>query len=153
MTGEPTFVDTNILLYAYDRSAGHKHSVARALLASLWQERTGVVSGQVLQEFYVNATRKLPRTLKPAIARSIVRRYAAWPVHLVEPRDIIEASTLEHRHTLSFWDALILVSAARSGAKRLVTEDMQDGRTLHGVRIEDPFGEPERDSTTRLTTS
>ena len=139
MTAELAFVDTNVLLYAYDRSAGHKHELARSLLTSLWDTHAGVLSGQVLQEFYVNATRKLPRTLKPAIARSIVERYSVWPVHLVEPRDIVAASTLEQRHSLSFWDALIVVSAARSGARRLVTEDMQDGRVLHGVRIEDPF--------------
>ena len=139
MTAELTFVDTNVLLYAYDRTAGTKYSMARALLTGLWRDRTGVVSGQVLQEFYVNATRKLPRTLKPAIARSIVERYAVWPVHLVETRDIVAASTLEQGHSLSFWDALIVVSAARAGAHRLVTEDMQDGSVLRGVRIEDPF--------------
>ena len=139
MTDDLTFVDTNVLLYAYDRTAGPKHLIARALLEGLWRARSGVLSGQVLQEFYVNATRKMPRTLRPAVARSIIERYAVWPVHLVEPRDIVAASTLEQRHSLSFWDALIVVSAARAGATRLVTEDMQDGRVVHGVRIEDPF--------------
>ena len=139
MSAEPTFVDTNVLLYAHDRSAGRKHEVARALLAALWGTREGVLSTQVLQEFYVNATRKLPRPVAPARARTIVSRYATWPVMRIEPADVLAASELEVRHRLSFWDALIVVSAARAGAGSIVTENLQHGRTLAGVRIVNPF--------------
>jgi predicted nucleic acid-binding protein len=139
MTGERTFVDTNVLLDAYDRSAGAKHVVARTLLRSLSDERSGLLSSQVLQEFYMNATRKLPRTTRPSRARAIIERYAVWPVHLVEPVDMVAASNLAERHSVSFWDALIVVAASRSQAARIVTEDMQHGSTLLGVTISDPF--------------
>jgi predicted nucleic acid-binding protein len=143
MTADATtgraFVDTNVLLYAYDRSAGAKHEIAQRLIAGLWDSRTGVLSGQVLQEFYVNVTRKLVRPLRPAAARSIITTYAAWPVHLLTPDDIVEASSLGQRHSVSFWDALIVVAASRLQAVRILTEDMQDGRVIAGVRIENPF--------------
>ena len=73
-------------------------------------------------------------------ARAIVERYSAWPVHQVTPEDILSASQLEQRHTLAFWDALLIVAAQRLGADRIVTEDLQAGRSFGGVRIENPFG-------------
>ena len=107
MTAEHTFVDTNVLLHAHDRSAGHKHDAARDLLVRLWGSRTGVLSTQVLQEFYVNGTWKLPQPLTAARARLIIVRYATWPVHRIDPGDIVATSELEKRHRLSFWDALV----------------------------------------------
>ena len=139
MTADLTFVDTNVLLYAHDRSAGQKHELARDLLVRLWGSRTGVLSTQVLQEFYVNATRKLPRPISPSRARTVVHRYATWPVHRIDPADLIAASELETRHRLSFWDALIITSAVRSGATTLATEDLQHGRRIGSLVILDPF--------------
>ncbi len=139
MTAELVFVDTNVLLYAHDRTAGHKRDVASELLGRLWGTRAGALSTQVLQEFYVNATRKLPRPLSAPRARAVVEHYATWRVHLIEPVDITAASELEKRHHQSFWDALIIVSAARLGAATLVSEDLQHGRRIAGLRIIDPF--------------
>ena len=139
MSDELTFVDTNVLLYAYDRSAGNKYETARSLLATLWQARAGVLSTQVLQEFYVNATRKLPRPLRPPQARGIVARYATWPVHRVEVADILAASEYEQRHSLSFWDALVVVAAERLGAVWLVSEDLRHGLVVAGMRVQNPF--------------
>lgn len=139
MVAEISFVDTNVLLYAHDRSAGDKRDAARELLERLWGTRTGALSTQVLQEFYVNATRKLPRPLSAPRARAVVARYANWFVHRVEPVDILAASELERRHRLAFWDALVIVAAGRVGASTLVTEDLQHGRRLGGVAIVDPF--------------
>jgi predicted nucleic acid-binding protein len=139
MTDELTFVDTNVLLYAYDRSAGARHATARRRLADLWASRTGVSSTQVLQEFYVNATRKLPKPLPVARARLVVSRYAAWPIHQIAPADILEASGLEQQEQLSFWDALILVAATRAGAASLLTEGLQHGRMIRSVRVTSPF--------------
>ena len=139
MTAELTFLDTNILLYAHDRTAGRKQEVARSLVADLWGSRTGVLGTQVLQEFYVKATRKLPRPLSAPRARSVIDRYASWVVHRIEPADILEASVLEKRHRLTFWDSLIVISAARAGAGVLTTEDLQHGRSLAGVTVIDPF--------------
>ena len=116
-----------------------KHEIARELVAGLWGSRTGALSTQVLQEFYVNATRKLPRPLSAPRARAVVSRYSNWMVHRIEPSDILDASVLEKRHRLSFWDALVIIAAARTGATVLVTEDLQHGRTIAGLTIVSPF--------------
>jgi predicted nucleic acid-binding protein len=133
------FVDTNVLAYAYDRSETGKQPVAQAQLAMLWRNRTGVLSTQVLQEFYVVATRKLAAPMRRTTARRIVTLYAEWPVVQADVPLILAASELEERHTLSFWDALIVESARRAGATRLLTEDLQHGRVVSGVTIENPF--------------
>ena len=139
MTVELTFVDTNILLYAHDRSAGAKRDVASEILAGLWGTRSGVLSTQVLQEFYVNATRKLPKPLSAARARSVIERYATWRVHRITPADIVAASELEKRHRQSFWDALVIIAASRLDARYLVSEDLQHGRTIAGLEVVDRF--------------
>jgi predicted nucleic acid-binding protein len=135
-----TFVDTNVLAYAHDRSETRKQAVARGRLEELWRERTGVLSTQVLQELYVVATRKLAMPMPRTTARRIVALYAEWPVVQVDVPLILAASDLEERHTLSFWDALVVEAARRAGATRLLTEDLQAGRRIAGVRVENPFG-------------
>lgn len=139
MTGDLTFVDTNVLVYAYDADAGEKHEAARSHVQGLWQHETGRMSTQVLQEFYVTVTRKLGRPLPRRTAREIITTYRAWPIHRPDVDDVVAASELEERHQLSFWDALIIVSALRSGATSLLTEDLQDGRRFDGVEIISPF--------------
>ena len=135
-----SFVDTNVLLYALDEQQGARHEIGAGILEELWESRQGVVSTQVLQEVYVNLTRKLRKPMTRPRARAIVERYATWPVHQITPEDIVAASELEQRHTLAFWDALLVVAAQRLGAERILTEDMQSGRSFGGVRIENPFG-------------
>lgn len=135
-----TFVDTNVLAYAHDRSETRKQPVAQAQLEELWRDRTGVLSTQVLQELYVVATRKLATPIPRTTARRIVALYAEWPVVQVDVPLILAASDLEERHTLSFWDALVVEAARRAGATRLLTEDLQAGRRIAGVRVENPFG-------------
>jgi len=142
MPGEPTFVDTNVLVYAYDADAGAKHDDARSHVQALWREESGLVSSQVLQEFYVTVTRRLGRPLPRRTAREIVATYGAWPVHRPDVDDLLAASELEERHRLSFWDALIVVSASRSGARSLLTEDLQDGRRFDGLEVVSPFRNP-----------
>ena len=134
-----TFVDTNIVLYAYDQHEPEKGAIARAILSDLWRTREGLISSQVLQELYVNLTRKLRIVIPRSKARALVGRYGRWPVYTITTGDVLEAADLEGRHALSFWDALIIVAAARSGAERIVSEDLQHGRTIAGVRIENPF--------------
>ena len=86
MIGETrTFIDTNILVYAYDIDAEEKHVIARTLLTRLWENREGALSTQVLQEFYVTVTRKLPTPLDPARARRVVATYQVWPVEITVP--------------------------------------------------------------------
>jgi len=135
-----TFVDTNVLLYALDEDQGDRYEVASAAIETLWESNEGVLSTQVLQELYVNLTRKLKKPMTRLRARSTVERYTTWKVHQVTPDDIVAAAELEQRHSLAFWDALIVISAQRIGADRILTEDMQSGRSFGGVRIENPFG-------------
>src|SRR2546430_1527513 len=125
---QATFIDTNILVYAHDRSETRKQPAARTLLEELWRDGTGVVSTQVLQEFHVVVTRKFDPPMRHAAARELVALYGAWRTVQIDLPLIIAASNLEERHALSFWDALIVEAAARSGAVRLVTEDLQHGR-------------------------
>jgi len=136
---DKAFVDTNVLVYAHDADAGRRHTLAARLVAELWETRRAVISTQVLQEFYVNATRKIPSPLRRAIARQVVRTYAVWQTEIVGPPDIQLASELEEQQQLSFWDALIVVSALKGGARTILTEDMSPGRSISGVRIENPF--------------
>lgn len=133
------FVDTNVFLYAYDTAEVTKQPIARATLDRLWSGRSGTRSTQVLQEFYSVATRKLDLPMSRAEAREIIDLYAAWPVVVLDPALILAATRVEEEHQLSFWDALIVEAARVSGAERLLTEDMQHGRTIEGVRVENPF--------------
>lgn len=137
--GDLTFVDTNVLVYAHDTSETRRQPIARALLDELWTSRTGLLSTQILQEFYVVATRKFHPPMSRRAAREIVALYGIWPVVQVDVTLILTASELEERHKLSFWDALVVEAARVAGAARLVTEGLQDGRSIGGVRIEDPF--------------
>ena len=135
----PTFVDTNVLVYAHDASEAVKQPLARAVLDRLWAQRSGTLSTQILQEFYNTATRKLAPPMTRAEAREIVELYSAWPTVVIDPALILTASRVEEDHQLSFWDALVVEAARVAGADRLLTEDMQNGRVIEGVRIENPF--------------
>lgn len=132
------FVDSNILIYAHDRDAKSKHSVAKGVLAELWSERTGVLSVQVLQEFYVNVTRKIAAPISKAAARMVVNSYAIWSGETT-PAEISLAFQIEDESRIGFWDALIVASALRRGATRILSEDLNAEQTIAGVRIENPF--------------
>lgn len=138
-TIDRTFVDTNVLIYAHDVDAGRKHDVARTVLRELWAGRAGCLSTQVLQEFYVNVTRKIRRPMPRATARSVVTTYAAWCVDGITPADMAAAFQIEDAARIGFWDALILAVAARSGARRVLSEDLNAGQSIAGVAIENPF--------------
>ncbi|MGV0977007.1 MAG: PIN domain-containing protein [Azonexus sp.] len=133
------FVDTNILLYAHDRDAGPKRIVAAQLLSMLWEERRGIVSPQVLQEFLVNALRKFKTPLNLAQARDIVRNYGLWVTHDASVAHILRALELMELTSYSFWDSQIIASAEAAGAETLYSEDMQDGRAIAGLIIRNPF--------------
>jgi predicted nucleic acid-binding protein len=134
---ERTFVDTNVVVYADDLDAGEKRIKARQLVGDLLRTACGVLSTQVLQEFFVVATRKL--SVDASVARRKVELLARMEVVRVDERLVLEAIDLHRLHALSFWDALIVRAAAVGGCARILSEDMHHGRTIDGVRIENPF--------------
>ncbi len=134
------FVDTNVLVYAYDADAGKKHEIARDLVARLWRSREGTLSTQVLQEFYVTVTRKLLTPLDPTTARRVVATYQGWPLMTIDVMCILDAIEISERNQLSFWEGLIVAAARQAGAERVMTEDLQSGRPIEGLVIESPFG-------------
>jgi predicted nucleic acid-binding protein len=136
---DKVFVDTNILIYAHDLDAGRRHETAKSLLRDLWENHTGVISTQVLQEFYVNVTRKITQPITASQARGIINAYAAWRVEIIQPSDVIQASEIQERYRLSFWDSMIVVTAAKSRADILVTEDLNPGQIIEGVLVKNPF--------------
>ncbi len=135
---DKTFVDTNVLVYAHDVDDRSKHELARSALRELWNDGTGVLSPQVLQEFYVNVTRKIAQPLAKDAARLIVSTYAIWCVD-VGSADVAAAFRIEDEAKISFWDALIVASAAKAGAARILSEDLNAGQAIAGVLIENPF--------------
>jgi predicted nucleic acid-binding protein len=138
MSGK-VFVDTNILIYAHDLDAGQRNTLSADILRDLWESRTGVISTQVLQEFYVNVTRKIGNPLPKAKARGIIESYLAWPVELNDAQTVLAASEIEERYMLSFWDALIVASASNAEAEKILTEDLNHGQQIEGILIENPF--------------
>lgn len=137
---DAVFVDSNILIYAHDADAGPKRAAAVEALERLWDAGTGRVSVQVLQEFYVNATRKLPSPVAHAIAREVVRSYGTWVREPTTPDTVTRAIDLAQLARLSFWDALIVASAEEADCSTLLSEDLNGGQSIAGIAIVNPFG-------------
>lgn len=132
-----TFFDSNILLYADDARFDAKQKRAVQLILQHREQATAVLSLQVLQEYFSNATRKLG--IDPAEARRKVEIYSRF--HLVEPRlsDVFEAINIYRLHRINYWDAMVVHCAATSGCLQVLTEDLQHGQVIAGVRIVNPF--------------
>ena len=137
---DAVFVDTNVLIYAHDADAGAKRVAAVEALEQLWEHGTGRLSVQVLQEFYVNATRKLASPVAHSTAREIVQSYGAWVREATTPDTVTRAIDLAQLARLSFWDALIVASAEQADCKVVLSEDLNPGQAIAGIRIVNPFG-------------
>ncbi|MBW2432502.1 MAG: PIN domain-containing protein [Deltaproteobacteria bacterium] len=133
------FVDTNIFIYAHDIDSGPKHDIAASIIETLWKNKAGIISTQVLQEFYVNVTRKIKMRLTRTQARGVIENYLVWHLELNGPDTILLASEIEERHHLSFWDAMILAAARNAEAEKILTEDLNPGQIVEGILIENPF--------------
>lgn len=131
------FIDTNVLLYADDLDAGEKTPIARELLRERLGQRSGVISTQVLQEFYVNATKKLG--LDPAAAQARVELYGGLSVVLIDLELVLAAIELHRLELISFWDALIVRAAERADCDVLYSEDLQHGRRYGRLQVINPF--------------
>jgi predicted nucleic acid-binding protein len=134
-----TFVDSNILIYAHDLDAGNRQRRAADCLAGLWHAGAGLLSTQVLQEFYVNVTQKIKSPLPRTVAREVVRNYAPWVQSWITPETVARASEISEVWQLSFWDSMILAAAEQSQAVELLTEDLNHGQVIAGVRVVNPF--------------
>ena len=139
MPEDKTFIDTNIIIYAYDVTAGKKHDTARIIISDLWDSGLGVISTQVLQEFFVNVVRKIPKPIDKQQATEIVRDFLKWHVVVNTGDSIIDAIDICLRFGYSFWDSMIIEAAIKGGATVLISEDLQDGRVVSGVSIKNPF--------------
>jgi predicted nucleic acid-binding protein len=135
----PSFVNTNILVYAEDSAAGRKRDVARDLVVRLWNDGSGVVSVQVLQELYVTLTRKLRHPLSPARAAEIVNQYLTWKVVDSDGDLLVAAMALHQRASVSLWDALVVEAATAARCDRLYSEDFNPRQRFGPVEIVNPF--------------
>jgi len=139
MNGDKVFVDTNVIVYAYDRNAGEKHRVAVNIMKDLWRSGLGTISTQILQEFFVTLTKKISAPLDISVVRETIRRLSRWDVVLIDVDTIISATELQERYKYSFWDSLIIAAAAAGGASTILSEDLADSQTIKGITIKNPF--------------
>lgn len=131
------FLDANILVYAQDNREPVKQQRCRELIAEVANGGLGVISTQVMQEFYVAATRKLG--VDPLAARSVLKTFAVFEVVAVTAPLIMDAADCSVLNQLSFWDALILTAAASAGCQTLYSEDLSHGQSIVGVKVINPF--------------
>jgi len=140
-TGTRAFLDTNVLVYAYDGSVPAKQQRARALIQGLAGDDRILMSTQVLQEFYVVATGKLRPPVPEGAAEEAVRSLSMLPVVPVTPDLVLDGIRRSRADTMSLWDALIVEAALAGGADILYSEDLQDGRWYGDLRVVDPFAD------------
>ena len=137
MSARKVFLDTNILIYAQDQDAPKKRQRSRELIAAVAASGAGVISTQVLQEFYVAATRKMG--VAPLAAKSVLRSFTVFEVVQISPDLIEKAIDRSVLSQISFWDALIVAASASSGCTTIYSEDLNAGQLIDGVRIDNPF--------------
>ncbi len=138
MTGK-VFVDSNVLIYAHDSDAGAKQQRAAERLKKLWDNGQGRLSTQVLQEFYVNVTQKIKKPLTRSLAREIIRNYGLWVESAITTSTVVRASEIGEAWKISFWDGMILAAAEQDGARELLSEDLNHGQAIAGIRVLNPF--------------
>jgi predicted nucleic acid-binding protein len=133
------FVDTNIIVYAYDVSAGEKHSRSLEIMKDLWSTGRGIISTQVLQEFFVTVTRKIAKPLSAVVAKEIVKDFFKWKTVIVGEETILDAIDIHLEHKYSFWDSVIIASAIEAGVGELLSEDLSDKTKIKGIFIKNPY--------------
>jgi predicted nucleic acid-binding protein len=136
---EMIFLDTNILVYAYDRSAGIKHELAARLMETCWENHNACISMQILQEFFVTVTRKIAHPMEHFLARQIVADLLQWKLHISDSKDLLQAIDFHKSFQLSFWDAMVIQSALRLGCTHLYSEDLSSGQKYDKVLVLNPF--------------
>ncbi|HEX3987520.1 MAG TPA: PIN domain-containing protein [Acidobacteriaceae bacterium] len=133
------FVDTNILVYAHDRTAGLKHERAKVLIERLWDSGEGILSTQVLQELCINLRRRIREPLPTAEIRQLIHDYSTWQVIVNTPESVLQALEFEARYLISFWDALILHAASVAGASLVYSEHLSAGQKYGPLQVVNPL--------------
>ena len=136
---EKIFVDTSVLVHAHDLDSGLKRAIAEQVLKQLWQDETGVLSTQVLQEFYAALTSGIASPVPRRAARDLIHAYGVWPVVTLDAADVLAASDFEERYRLNFRDALVVVAARKSGATLLLSDSLKPYRPITGLELQNPF--------------
>lgn len=136
---DKVFIDTNILLYARDASEPQKQVLAAALLDELWENRCGRISVQVLNEYFVNVTRKLEPGLSPDEAWDDIEALGAWQPLPLDMNVLARAYAVQSRYGLSWWDSLIVAAAEACGCEQICSEDLSDGAFYFGIQVVNPF--------------
>ncbi|MEW6418244.1 MAG: PIN domain-containing protein [Nitrospirota bacterium] len=139
MKGGKVFLDTNIVIYAYDVSAGDKHRITEDIIDGLWRSGGGITSVQVLTEFFVTITTKIPKPMDKKAAREIVRDFLKWDVVVNDGESVLKAIDIHTRYQYSFWDSMIIQAAIKGNATVLLSEDLSDGQVINGLKIKNPF--------------
>ena len=139
MIGDPSFVDTNVLVYLFDSDSPAKQAVARELFDNHAEKI--VLSAQVLNEFYVTVTRKLGKPLSTDRAIEALGDLQAFRVQPIHARLCLRAARRSVSSRLSYWDALIVENASEAGAVMLLTENLHHGQMIAGLRVVNPFRE------------
>lgn len=139
MNGGKVFLDTNILIYAHDTSAGHKHEAARKIVLGLWDSGQGVLSTQVLQEFFYGVTKKILHPLDVEVAKEVVSHLLKWDVVVNDGESILEAIGIHSQYKYSFRDSMIIAAALRGRCETLLSEDLSSRQTIEGLVIKNPF--------------
>jgi predicted nucleic acid-binding protein len=138
-TADRIFVDTSVLVHAHDLDSGLKRAIAEHVLKQLWQDETGVLSTQVLQEFYAALTGGSASPVPRRAARELIHAYSVWPVVTLQAADLQAASEFEERYRVSFRDALIVAAARKSGAALLLSDTLLPHRAITGLTVQNPF--------------
>lgn len=133
------FVDTNVLVYAHDASAGVKHERSKELIERLWETGEGCLSVQVLQEFHINVTRKVAKPLSLEASRQLILTLSAWRIHFPSIQSILDAIRIQARYNIPFWDAMIVASAYHLRCTLIWSEDLSPGQSYEGVTVVNPF--------------
>lgn len=136
---DPSFLDSNVVVYAFLVEDSRKSAIAQQLIGSLARQEAIRISAQVLQETYNTLTTKGRRKLTALAAVRYLRSMAEWHVTEMTPDMVCSSAELSNEAKISFWDALIVIAAKKAGAKRLYTEDLSHGQKILGVEVVNPF--------------
>ena len=139
MKEDKIFVDTNVLAYAFDISAGVKHEKAKEIVENCWHSENCIISTQVLEEFFICLTKKIPTPVDSNTVRQIIRDFLKWRTVAIDGDIILEAIDIHERYKYSFWDSMIISSAIEGGANIIFSEDFSNSQIIKGIVIKNPF--------------